>query len=306
MPGNYHKLWIQGSLNQVAITRALEQIQQLGRALPCRVKSVLGSIVQVEFGPLVTSPQTLPPVWMPVGAPQWLRYPLQEGDLGVTMPADTFLGGVSGLGDGLADTTVNYGNLTTLVFVPVGNTGFTAAPDANRIWLNGPNGFDITDAVQTGGCRYDKETQTLTLFAGENTIVLTADPSVITTITGQYGSMQTIVDAASNAISFVPVGAGAGIPDPVVALGALASGLDATRAAAAHADLDTLINDASNGVIAKTLQTLATAIGAASVTAAMPGAMAFSAILSAAGWVKGLSGIQPTIPGCSSIVRLAE
>lgn len=93
----------------------------------------------------------------------------------------------------------------------------------------------------------------------------------------------------------------------IAAIGNRASALNlADRAAAANGDLDSLINDATNGVIAKTLQTLATAIGAAAVTAAIPNAAAFSAILSASGWVKGLSGIEPTIPSCSSIVRLAE
>lgn len=116
-------------------------------------------------------------------------------------------------------------------------------------------------------------------------------------LTHTAGQLKTIFDSNGKALSHVVGTAGK------LGLGDLTSALDATHAVAGHADLDALVNDAVNGLIAKSFQTLATAIGGAAVTSGLgPGAAAFEAILAAAGWVAGLAGIKPTIPGCSTTV----
>lgn len=147
--GNAERLWLQDTLNQVAVTRAAEAIQQLGQALPCRVVAVSGSIVTVAFE--LTSPWTLPQITIPKLESAWIRSPTQVGDLGMTVPADVYLGGISGLGGGTADAT-RRGNLSTLAWLPVSNNG---SPPINQTQaqIQGPNGVILQ--TSDGNVRFD-------------------------------------------------------------------------------------------------------------------------------------------------------
>ena len=109
MADNFAKLWLQSNLNANATNRALQEIERTGQALPCRVTAVAGSIVTVSFE-VQGGPWTLPPLTLPKLESEWLRAPTQVGDLGLTIPASTYLGGVAGYG-GVADLTVDYGNM---------------------------------------------------------------------------------------------------------------------------------------------------------------------------------------------------
>jgi hypothetical protein len=137
MSENYAKLWVQRSANQTAINRAQQAIENLGRALPCRVVKVSGAIVTVAFE-VNSAPYTLPNITIPKAESPWIRMPTQVGDKGVTMPADAYLGGVSGLGGGVA-TLTRPGNLSALVFVPISNSG-SGPDDPNAAQIEGPNG----------------------------------------------------------------------------------------------------------------------------------------------------------------------
>ena len=64
--------------------------------------------------------------------------PTQIGDFGYTAPADGYLGGISGLGGGVA-TLTRPGNLSALVFTPVSNAN-SAPDDQNAAQVCGPNG----------------------------------------------------------------------------------------------------------------------------------------------------------------------
>ncbi|WP_155308299.1 hypothetical protein [Burkholderia gladioli] len=143
MADNYDKLWVQKSANQLALNRAQQAIQKLGRALPCRVVDVNGAIVTVAFE-IQNSPQALPNVTIPKAESPWIRMPTQVGDKGVTMPADAYLGGISGLGGGVA-TTTQRANLTALVFVPVSNSS-SAPIDSNMAQIQGPAGVILQTA----------------------------------------------------------------------------------------------------------------------------------------------------------------
>ena len=138
-------LWLQDTLNQVATKQAAEAIEQLGMALPCRVTAVSGSIVTVAFE-VNAAPWTLPPVTIPKAEGQWIRSPTQVGDFGLTIPADVYLGGISGLGGGVAGTT-QRGNLTALVWVPTASKGFSGV-NINAAYVSGPAGVVAQD---TGG-----------------------------------------------------------------------------------------------------------------------------------------------------------
>ena len=133
------------SLNKGSTDKALDEIRsRQGKSLPCSVVSKKGSIVQVKF--LVKSPFTLPNVTMPHFGPTYIRYPTQVGDMGVTVSADAYIGGVSGLGGGTADISTT-GNLAALFFVPLANKSwFDVDPDA--LLMHGKNGVVMRD---TGG-----------------------------------------------------------------------------------------------------------------------------------------------------------
>jgi hypothetical protein len=141
------KIPLAPSLNTIATKQAHDEIWRQGKALPCSVASVNGSIVTVKFE--LTGPFTLPLVTMPVLGCEYIRYPIQIGDKGVTFPADIYLGGVTGLGGGTADMTVPQANLSNLVFVPVGNKNWAAPDDPNAVCIYGPDGVRLRDTGST-------------------------------------------------------------------------------------------------------------------------------------------------------------
>lgn len=168
MADNYAKLWIQKSLNQGAIRRAREAIQATGRALPCQVVKVSGSIVTVSFQ-VNSSVWSLPQVTIPKAESNWIRMPTQVGDFGWTVPADSYLGGVSGLGGGVADLAVP-GNLSALVFVPISNKN--APPvDQDAAQIQGPNGAIIQTTTGTTSSVVTNQTGTTVTFGGASLIV---------------------------------------------------------------------------------------------------------------------------------------
>lgn len=125
----------------------LAAIQALGRSLPATVTSRTGSIVTVNFEIANTpsSPYTLPPVTMPMIGSEYLRLPIQPGCKGWVIPADAYLGGMSGLGGGTADLVMRA-NLSSLVWSPMGNKGWAASEDDNAAVLYGPDGAIIRTA----------------------------------------------------------------------------------------------------------------------------------------------------------------
>ena len=143
------------SLETYATRKASEALWKLGRALPCSVVSVIGSIVTVKFE--VVGPYTLQPITIPVFGPEYIRYPIQVGDLGVTIPTDAYLGPTSGLGSGTCDIMMPQGNLSNLVFLPVGRSGVVpgnppnpwSTVDPNAVTIYGPNGVVLRNTAAT-------------------------------------------------------------------------------------------------------------------------------------------------------------
>jgi hypothetical protein len=132
------------SLNRWARGKIAEQIQTQGRSLPCHVTAIKGSIVTVAFDVQAVPGQTaatFPSVTIPIIGSEYVRLPIQVGCQGMTVAADTYLGGVSGLGGGTA-TLARPPNLTPLAFVPLGNVNFTAV-NGNLLVLYGVNGVTI-------------------------------------------------------------------------------------------------------------------------------------------------------------------
>ena len=115
-------------------------IQSQGRAWPCYVTQVSGSIVTVKFA--LTTNETIPEVTIPVFGPEYIRYPIQVGDKGFVVPADVSLRDMSGLGVGIPDFSTP-GNLSALVFMPIGNKNWFAV-DGQYLVMYGPSGVEIS------------------------------------------------------------------------------------------------------------------------------------------------------------------
>lgn len=145
MSGNAIKLPFADSLPKTVRNRIGDAMQILGKALPASVVSVNGSIVTVKFEIVASAGFTLPQVTVPLAGSEYVRLPIQSGCKGAVIPADAYLGGMSGLGGGVADLT-QCGNLSNVIFLPIGNTGFTVV-DGNVLTLYGPQGVTIRDAM---------------------------------------------------------------------------------------------------------------------------------------------------------------
>lgn len=173
------------SINTFAEKKVLDAIQLLGKALPASVVAVAGSIVTVKFE--LDSPFTLPVVTCPLFGPEYIRYPIQAGDRGVVLPAAVRLGGVSGLGGGVADLTTPA-NLSALVFLPCGNKNWSGV-DPNAVTVYGPNGVVLKNTAATStiillpaGIAITGQTY-VNIICGACSIMMTATSVVITDTT---------------------------------------------------------------------------------------------------------------------------
>lgn len=164
--------------------KKIQNINELfGSVLPCSVESINGSMVTVNFE-VDSEDLTLPKVTCPIAESQYVRLPVQVGDFGICIPASTRLGGISGLGLGLAPLGLptNFGGM---VFVPIGNTEWQAV-DPNVLTIYGPNGVIIRDQENNSnitltptGIVVNGKTS-LTLEVGGNSIVINSSGVSIT------------------------------------------------------------------------------------------------------------------------------
>jgi hypothetical protein len=162
------------SLNKFARQKAQDQIQQTGRSLPCSVVKIMGSIVTVNFE-IHDQVMTIPNVTIPIIGSEYIRLPIQVGCKGLTVAADAYLGGMSGLGGGVASLTSPF-NLTALAFVPLGNTAFSAA-DANTLTLYGNPG--VLMRTQANDASISMTSGQISMTAGGHTIVISSSGVVI-------------------------------------------------------------------------------------------------------------------------------
>ena len=145
MADNSQKTAFALTSNAWASRRIGDAIQLAGKALPAQVVDIPEPgvpIVTVKF--LLTGIFTLPVVTLPVAGAIYFRPPTAVGDLGAVFPLDVYLGGVSGLGGGVADLT-QRANLSTLVWFAVGNKNWSPV-DPNVFTLFGPGGVTLRDS----------------------------------------------------------------------------------------------------------------------------------------------------------------
>lgn len=171
------------SLNLFAQARALDAIQQLGKALPCSVVSAVGQIVTVNIE--VQSLFTLPQVTVPTAFSHYQMPPWQAGDKGLLIPSAVYLGGISGLGGGTADMSL-VANLSALLFVPVANMSWTT-PNANAHVIQGPQGVILQ--TDDGNNSLTLNSSGMTIKVG-GTTVLTLTSSQLTVLGIAYTTHQ--------------------------------------------------------------------------------------------------------------------
>lgn len=164
---------------------ALDEIGALGLALPGHVVAVSGAIVTVAFD---VAGATLPQVTMPVAGSQYVRLPIQIGDIGVAVPASVYLGGASGLGGGVA-TLYQRGNLSSLIWQPIGNKNWTAV-NADYVVVQGPSGVQIQDMSGTVVATFDKSSGVSITF-GSGAIDMNSSETTLS-----FGSHSVVINSA--------------------------------------------------------------------------------------------------------------
>ena len=172
MPSYGQKIPFARSQNRFAERKILDAWQQLGKALPCSVLAVAGSIVTVNFE-IQNLP--LPTVTCPMAGSEYIRLPIQGGCKGIVLPADVYLGGVSGLGGGTASVGI-IGNLSALVFLPIANANWSATDDPNSVVIYGPDGVILRTMDKTGSLAINANGATFTIPSGK-TVVMSELPT---------------------------------------------------------------------------------------------------------------------------------
>ncbi|MFJ5338369.1 hypothetical protein ACIPSD_04555 [Pectobacterium sp. CHL-2024] len=189
------KLSLARNMNRFMDQRMEEAFQSAGKVLPASIVGRSGNMVTVSFE-LRDTPYVFPQVTIPLFGPEYIRYPMQPGDKGIVIPADTYLGGVSGQGGGVADLTPPA-NLSALVFLPISNTEWEGV-DGQVLTLYGPEGVTIRDAGSNTTFLLTPQSiaiatpDSFTVTVGGTTLTLTKQGW---SLAGQNGSLQ---DATAN------------------------------------------------------------------------------------------------------------
>jgi hypothetical protein len=226
---------IQQSL-PAALRGAINDGQQLQcQQWPCTVVSVDGAIVTVTFE--VSSEFTLPQVTCPIAESRYVRLPVQEGDQGFVTAASTRLGGVTGLGSGLAPLSTPA-NLGGLVFVPLGNKNWTTI-DPDAVVIQAPNGSKIL--TDDGASEIIVDTGQVKVTQGDVTVDITGG---VVTITADH----VIVNATDSTFNGqVDVNGSASITGTLFVEGAISSGSDISAIGSVNATSMNIIGAASVG-----------------------------------------------------------
>lgn len=137
------KLSFAGNMNNFAANKIAQAQLMAGKVLPAAVVERNGNMVVIQVL-LRNVPYVVPHLTVPLFGPEYIRYPMQPGDKGILIPADTYLGGISGLGGGTADLT-QPANLSALTFLPISNTEWEGV-DPNVLTMYGPEGVTLRDS----------------------------------------------------------------------------------------------------------------------------------------------------------------
>lgn len=156
MPSNNQKTPLVDGLNRFTSGKIEDAGQLIGKSLPASILAIDPShtIVTVKFE--VKTALQIPMVQCPVGTSEYVRLPLKVGDKGFVVAVDTYMGGMSGIGGGIASLQ-QQPNLSTLVWFPCGNKSFDATEEPTKIVAYGPSGAVLRDKDKVITLTLDKD-----------------------------------------------------------------------------------------------------------------------------------------------------
>lgn len=176
------------TLNDFSGQKTEDRVQILGKALPGHVTAVNGQFVTIAFD-IDAAPFTLPQVTMPIHTTVYDWIPVQEGDYGVAVPGDVYLGGVSGVG-GTADLS-RRGNLSTLWFHPIASKAWQPpGGDPNKRVVQGPKGAIVQDS---GG-------KTVVVVDGSNVTITVPSGKTVTVSSGGTAQAVKLADGSDSLV----------------------------------------------------------------------------------------------------------
>jgi hypothetical protein len=152
--------------------RAETASQDRGWNLPCKVVSIdtTGLLVTVSIQ-VNSSSMIFQNVTVPIVESRYLRMPIQVGDAGFLMSADTSLCQISGTAPGLPNFK-DIGNFqSNMAFYPISNLQtFPDSPNINAVLIQGPEGVVIKD--DTNGSTITLTATGITMTSGSASITI--------------------------------------------------------------------------------------------------------------------------------------
>jgi len=140
-------------LQQISSYQIKAALQESGWSLPCQVQSVSDDGLFVTVSIAVNNLSELfANITIPIMESQYVRLPIQKGDVGVARKADVSLYPISGQRDGSPNFGQDGNYEALLAFEPIstkgsknGISGFPASSDINSTWIYGPDGVVLQD-----------------------------------------------------------------------------------------------------------------------------------------------------------------
>jgi len=168
-----------------------------GWQLPCRVTKVEGSIVTINFEVAQNEGFNFPEVQCAIAQSTYVRLPVQVGDLGICLSANARLGGINGLGNGLAPLATPL-NLEGLIYVPIGNLNWSAV-DPNAVNINAPNGVVIRDTENN--CTITLLPTGVTVAIGSTSLIVDGTGVIVNGKFTVNGNVETTGTLKNNGVS---------------------------------------------------------------------------------------------------------
>ena len=166
MPINNQKIPLVESLNKFVSGKNEDFSQLQGKSLPATIDSIEGNSTIATVNIELRSQYQLPKIRVPIATSEYYRAPFKAGDKGFVVSADTYMGGMSGIGGGTA-TLDQLPNLATLIWIPCGNVDNSGLPFPGMPWVNGPNGVYLSDTSKTIELILDKQDGLIIKWKGE-------------------------------------------------------------------------------------------------------------------------------------------
>ena len=190
---DYIKTPIWKSLHNLAAATVKDTLSMAGKTFPCHVVEVVSSGIVIVNLDLVSAPFTIPQLKIPILGSQYLRYPINQGDKGLAIAADAYLGSQSSLGGGTPLIGLQPMNLAALSFLWLGSADWSPPDDSQAVVLYGPNGVVTRDtessAVSSVGVGTVNHDAPVVQTTG-NVVSGTGATGMFTTFTGQTVTVQ--------------------------------------------------------------------------------------------------------------------